>query len=94
MSSAHLGLRAQLHVLHALTIALELSQGLTLHPLVELHGLLQRLDPPLQVHLVADLRLVLERKRRVRLGLGGHSASGLTAIYHKFKQTQNRTGRN
>lgn len=66
---AYLGLRAELHVLHPLTIALELSQRLTLHPLVELHGLLQRLDPPLQVHLIADLRLVLEQKRRLRLGL-------------------------
>lgn len=61
--SAHLSLGAELHVLHPLTIALELSQCLTLHPLMELHGLLQRLDPPLQVHLIADLRLVLEQKQ-------------------------------
>lgn len=82
---AHLSLRAELHVLHPLTIALELSQCLTLHPLVELHGLLQGLDPPLQVHLIADLRLVLQQKRRVQLGLNGHSALGLTAFYHKLK---------
>lgn len=55
----HLSLRAQLHVLHPLTVALKLRQCLTLHPLVELHGFLQRLDPLLQVHLIADLRLVL-----------------------------------
>lgn len=54
-----LRLRAQLHVLHPLTVRLELRQGLALHPLVQLHGLLQGLNPPLQVHLVADLALVL-----------------------------------
>ncbi len=50
---------AQLHVLHPLTVRLELRQGLPLHPLVQLHGLLHRLNAPLQVHLVADLALVL-----------------------------------
>lgn len=56
----YLSLGAELHVLHPLTVALELGQRLSLHPLVQLHGLLQRLDPPLQVHLIADLALVLE----------------------------------
>lgn len=28
---------------------------------MELHGLLQRLDPPLQVHLIADLALILKQ---------------------------------
>lgn len=60
-SSVYLSLGAKLHVLHPLPVALELGQRLSLHPLVELHGLLQRLDPPLQVHLVADLTLVLEQ---------------------------------
>ena len=58
-SSVYLSLSAKLHVLHPLTVALELSQRLSLHPLVELHRLLQRLDPPLQVHLITDLALVL-----------------------------------
>lgn len=60
-SPFYLSLGAKLHVLHPLTVALELSQRLPLHPLVELHGLLQRLDPPLQVHLIADLTLILEQ---------------------------------
>lgn len=60
----YLSLGAELHVLHPLTVALKLGQRLALHPLVELHGLLQRLDPLLQVHLIADLTLVLRRTNR------------------------------
>lgn len=58
-SPMYLSLGAELHVLHPLPVALELGQRLPLHPLMELHRLLQRLDAPLQVHLVADLTLVL-----------------------------------
>lgn len=57
----YLRLSAKLHVLHPLTVALKLCQCLPLHPLMQLHRLLQRLDPPLQVHLIADLTLVLEQ---------------------------------
>lgn len=72
-TSTHLSLRAELHVLHPLTIALELCQRLTLHPLMELHGLLQRLDPPLQVHLIADFRLVLGQRRRAQIRAQSYS---------------------
>lgn len=65
--SAYLRLGAELHVLHPLTVALELSQRLSLHPVVELHGLLQGLDPLLQVHLIADFTLVLRQTGSTRL---------------------------
>lgn len=61
----YLSLSAKLHVLHPLTVALKLCQRLPLHPLMQLHRLLQRLDPPLQVHLIADLTLVLEQTWRL-----------------------------
>lgn len=65
-SSIYLSLSAELHVFHPLTVALELGQGLPLHPLVEFHWLLQRLDPLLQVHLIADLALVLWQTFKVQ----------------------------
>lgn len=46
---------------------------------MELHGFLQGLDPPLQVHLIADLRLVLGQRRRARLGLGSGANAPLSA---------------
>lgn len=58
----YLRLGAELHVFHPLAVALELGQRLPLHALVQLHGLLQRLDPPLQVQLVADFTLVLKKE--------------------------------